>query len=569
MACFIFQKRPGTNYNLTPQQIRPMWDFLKENFFDQGKGFAEAINGAIAMTGHNDHRFWAEVMAGPKTAPRVKTNAIYAAESARNAAKQHAALAIKTADMPAGFRYARMVGEIPRQALVAIHGAVFPVTHGGGLILNPGEWSNFAKGWWTSMKVGDPRPAYDAQGKRMISPTGYKMRMGDVAHEEMKTAMVTHAKYGDARAAGVKINPEEGPQGILTSWLTSRPGWSRKAWLGLQVMRFNVWLSDMAPFYEQLNQGTISKGDFKAIAESMAEVANHATGVTNWQLGIAGKAAFAPQLTWSKVMRAVVDPAKTLATFAKMSSRIPVSPAERMVAYKRLGNATQFLGTTVAALTLNQALLSALGSKQKINFTDPMKADWMRFKTGEGHVFATRGPEEILRLMGHLTAIGYAGKKELKGESQREAALDAVAKFLQYKISPGIGQVGEFFYGKDVFGRPLPEPIQKARSAIGLMPQEPTKTKPQYTTLEYALQKGPIFIGGGARDVYNSMVERGMSVPDATALFRASLVSAGEFFGFGGYEESPTQEKPISPQQRIKQRNRELLKRLNRRNLEE
>jgi hypothetical protein len=199
----------------------------------------------------------------------------------------------------------------------------------------------------------------------------------------------------------------------------------------------------------------------------------------------------------------------------------------------------QFMATTYGGLLLNNELMKALGSDQRINFTDPSKPDFWRFKTGDGHVLATRGPEEVLRLIGHLTSIPFSTKQELKGASQRQAALDALQKFAQYKIAPGYGLSAEVLFGRDVFGRPLPPELQKAREAIGMHGQLPTPTKPQYTLGEYALGKSPIYIGGGARDYYNQLREQGMPASHALSMMRAALTSFGEFFGFGGYPETP------------------------------
>ncbi len=505
--CFDFQGKEK-DFDLTPQERRPIWEFMKSNYLDQGTSIEDAINEMSNATGAPP-RFFYEAAVGPKT-ERVRTAAIFEKEGARRKAIEQARDLIAKADTPAFAKAMKAVTEIPRASLTALHGGVFPVTHGGGLLLRPTAWKAFGEGWWTSWKS-----------------------INDAAYEKARLKLVTDNVYPYARDSGLKVNPDEGPQGILSGWLSSKPGWSKKAWLGLQVMRQELFKQYISRYPKEMWN--------KDLGTHLAEIANHSTGVTNIQMGAIGKSMFAPQLTASKFMRSFVDPVKTLDTFARMETGYgkTVTAGERAAAYQRLKNASEFIGITVGGLMLNQAIMSTLGSNQKINFTDPKKSDWMRFKTGNGYVLSTRGPEEFLRLAGHLVAISTASKQALHGQQPQAAAWETVSRFAQYKVAPGFSTLGELAYGRDLFGRPLPPPIQKARESIGLAPQQETAKKPQYSTPEYLLEKGPIFIGGGARDIYESLREHGASDELAMDILRGSLISLGEFTGFGAYKETP------------------------------
>lgn len=505
--CFNFQGKEK-DFNLTPRERRPIWEYMKANYLDQGQSLEDSIQEMSNATGAPP-RFFYEAVVGPKS-ERVRTAEMFAKEGNRRRAIEQARDLIRKADTPGFVKAMKAVSELPRASLTALHGGVFPVTHGGGLLLRPTAYPAFVKGWWTSWKsISTP------------------------AYERARLQLVTDPVYAYARDSGLKVNPDEGPQGILSGWLSSKPGWSKKAWLGLQVMRQELFKQYLSRFPKEMWD--------KDLGQHLAEIANHSTGVTNIQMGVIGKSMFAPQLTASKFTRAFVDPAKTLDTFARMEMGYgkTVTAGERAAAYQRLKNASEFIGVTVGGLMLNQALLSWAGSKQKINFSDPLKSDWMRFKTGNGYVLSTRGPEEFLRLAGHLVAISNASKRELHGQQPQAAAWETVSRFAQYKVAPGPGVIGELGYGRDLFGRPLPPPVQAARKAIGLTPQVGTPKKPQYTTPEYLLEKGPIFIGGGAREIYESLREHGASDQLAMDILRGAAVSAGEFLGFGAYKETP------------------------------
>lgn len=509
--CFDFQIKQK-DFDLKPEDIRPIWEFAKANYLDKGVSFEDTITQLSRETGAPP-RFFAEAFSGPKS-QRIKTAEIYRTESLRKRAINEAKDYIAGADTPTLVKALKAVAGFPRASLTALHGGVFPVTHGGGLLLRPSKWNAFAKGFAVSWKS-----------------------ISDSAYHVAKQDLLADPFYEYGRQSGLKIDPEEGPQGVLSGWLSGKEGWSKKAWLGLQRMRLEFFKQQIKGYPEEMR--TIDFG------KEMAAIANHATGVTNVNLGPISKTMFAPQLTASKFMRAIFDPIKTLNTFSRMSTGLgkAVTAGERAAAYKRVIGAAEFIGTTYAGLMLNQALMKAQGSKQQINFTQPLKSDWLRFKTGNGYVLATRGPEEVIRLLGHLIAIGMANKHDLYGKSPQAAAADTVSKFAQYKLHPTLQVVGEGMYGKDLFGRALPPEIQRLRGMVGLTPQAGTNSKPQYTLAEYASQKGPIFIGGGARDVYESLREQGMDRPDLNMLFRGALISAAEFTGFSAYRETEPQPK--------------------------
>ncbi len=528
--CFDWQKR---DFKLTPDEVRPLWEYAKAEYLDRGVSFEDTIH-ALVMESGAPARFWYEVFAGKK-ALRWRSNELLRKEYNRREAIDRAKKLVEWGDKTPIGKALFVATELPRMGLTFAHGGVFPVTHGGGLLLTPTRWVQFAKGWATSWKMAptlgitDPKMLFEAARLKLIT---------DDIHEF-------------ARNSGLKVDPNEGPQGILSGWVGRGPGWSRRSWLGLQVMRQELFKKYMARFPADV----MDEATYRAVGREMADIANKATGVTNYNIGVLGGAAFAPQLTASKVARVTVDPYKTIGaiiknpanmvdTFTKMfmGKGGEVTSAERAAAYIRLRYASEFMAATYIGLQLNDALLRASGNNQRINFKDPLKSDWMRFKGG-GLVMSSRGPEEIIRLFGRLVAIPYADKGRLQQQfrtaSPRAAMTAAVAQFGEYKINPNIQVPTEFLAGQDLFGRPLPEGIQNVRKSFGMQAPEESPLKPQYSGWEYTAQKGPIFIGGAARDMYEDLRERGLPAPDALTLARGALIASGEFAGFGAYRERP------------------------------
>jgi hypothetical protein len=143
--CFNYQAATAgkeKDFGLKASEIRPIWEYAKKRYLENGVSYEETINELVRETGA-PARFFEEVFTGPKTARGFKTKEMFAKEDARRNAIYQAHQTIARADMPAWAIYARKVGEIPRATLTAFHGGVFPVTHGGALLLRPRAWKAF------------------------------------------------------------------------------------------------------------------------------------------------------------------------------------------------------------------------------------------------------------------------------------------------------------------------------------------------------------------------------------------------------------------------------------------
>ena len=96
-------------------------------------------------------------------------------------------------------------------------------------------------------------------------------------------------------------------------------------------------------------------------------------------------------------------------TFANWGN---ASPGEKAAAWTQFSGATQYLGTGLGMLAANQGVLWATGQKDKINLTDPTKADFLSFK-GNGLEWSIPGMHSEIKTLGKILAISFADSKSV------------------------------------------------------------------------------------------------------------------------------------------------------------
>lgn len=459
---------------LTTDRVAAIWRYAKANYLDRGASFEETLSGIS-----NDVGIPRDVVARAFTKPkalRSVTNEVFEKQEARRNAIRNAKQYVQTIDAPAALKLLNVLTSVPRRILTFGHGPVFPVTH--------------------ALELGGSEPAayFKAVGDswRFAKKSSHAAAMDALRNEEL---------YPMARRGGLVVDPEQGPQGILTG---GSGGWARRAWDALKVTRMEL-------FKDRFN--TLPKAEQTLDnAKLISSQINHSTGAMSpgeFGIGALSKGMFAPQLTMSKIAKTFVDPTKTAITYGKVLAGEEVPFSERNIASLRTRQAAKAVGSLAGLLVINQGFNIASGSKDRVNFTDRSKGDWLRPKAF-GHTLNMRGSEELIRLVGNLVAISQASHKELRGKSRTESVRDAVARYGQYKLDPSIQIAGEAALGEDTFGRPLPWSSEKG-----------TPSRPKYTTTEYIMTKGPIWLGGATREVYDAFREEGLNATDATSLIRA------------------------------------------------
>ena len=302
---------------------------------------------------------------------------------------------------------------------------------------------------------------------------------------------------------------------------------SARTWGALVETRFRLWNQAME---RHIKSGKYSADDIDSIGKELAVWANHATGSGKGIISsnrILSEAFFGPKLAQSYWNRLIGDPVKTLNTWANWSK---ASAGEKVVAMQRLQGAMTAAATYSGMLLANQALLSATGQKDKINWTDPSQSDWLGFK-GFGFRWSLPGAmHSEINLIGQIIAAQSMTPEQLakvgvavphgKISADRLLALRqqyVARQLLQYaegKATPLYGLGKELVTGHDFFGRPLPWSSDKG-----------TPKKPPVSWGEYAWSKAPIPLTGGAKYVYEQLRKAGASVMDASMWMRAAMIS--------------------------------------------
>lgn len=438
-------------------------------------------------------------------------------------------------------------------ATITGHGTTGMGTHAGGVAFRPTEatryWRNFGRqfGMWANKSF----------------------------HDELIFRLKNNPLYETAKSAGLAVDPDKTytDYSMYAKWLENppkalgKPGKLAAAFIksgergfdALKMQRMEMFESEMNNLSPEL------KADPET-AKLIADMTNKATGAIprtspiepsganlldrkENQLynmaknGISDTVLFAPRLLASRWMRATFDPVKTVYTFANWSNE---SPAARRVATIKARHAAEFVATYAGALLINQALLSASGSKQAVNFNNPAEPDWLKFKGFDKIVTADGGLLDPIRLIGQIVLADIihdmdASEEFRYSDSKFLKVGDRLLKYARGKANPTFGLIIDATTGKDFTGRPLPFDLPSL--VTGKNP--PTQTAkeeryhPKYTWKEWIAQHGPIPISGGTKVVYDQLRKSGRTDAEAKDIIAGAVATAFEMTGEKISEDNP------------------------------
>jgi hypothetical protein len=490
-----------------------IWKWAKANGIDQGLPY-EKVHDAI-----NNHFFggvgrpeWThEILGGRKTPLRQLSTEAWRTQYNRRMAVGYAKDQIKAQALSPTARAFQRVWSAPRNAAVFMHGWVFPITHGGDLLLRPASWGTFFRGLFNT----------------------YSKSFSSAGTERLLDAMRRDPLYNMALRSGLDVGAKSHAGNLVNRPVKGNQ--STRAWDILTTMRFDLWNQAMQKY---IKPGQMNEAEILDYGKNMAEWANHATGSAKMPVPGAGALLFGPKLTASKLARLGADPLKTFNTFANWNA---ATPGEKAVAWQRLSGLGQYLGTGLGFLAANYGLNRALGTKDKdnVNFTDQTKSDWLAFKIG-GIQLGIPGLHSEIRTLGKILAIPFMDAKALKAASYGEARnrqeyLQKVAgDYLFSKVTPTIGVGKELVTGEAFGGRPLP-----------LLPWAPKGTvkKPAYSWHEWLASHGPIIASEPAKYVYDHLREGGASPPLAETVVKGLIITGLGATGLQARDISTPQEK--------------------------
>ncbi len=428
-----------------------------------------------------------DIMSGRKTPFHEVATEMWKKQYNRRVIIQQAQEISRLANLGPVAKKLRQLWNIPRTVSVFGHGVVFPITHGGDLAFRPTSWGTFIKGTWETYKGANP---YKGKGAAFTEQALKGIERDDL--------------YDLGLRGGVDMGPMSHPSGLISRTYT---GPAQRAWDMLTVMRFNLWKQAVSKYITP----ETSQAQTLAYAKKFATWANNATGSGKGPIAnIGGEGLFGPKLTQSKLNRIFSDPIETVKTFADWKN---AAPEERAIAWQRMSGAAQFVGTNLGFLAVNQGLLYALGQKDKINFTDPLKGDYMTFK-GAGILGNVPGLHTEVRTLAKILATSFESSRQLRGESRVANVAKIGGQYAIAKLHPGIQRGLEVGLGQNWLGRPVPWSSDPG-----------TKAKPRLTWGEYAGSIGPIPLEGPIGYTYDHLRKTGMSSLDATGAVKGLILT--------------------------------------------
>lgn len=483
---------------LTQEERVAIWKYAKDFYVDQGvTDISTTISGVAKDLGLRPE--WvADTFAKPKSI-RTVSNELYKKMSDRRTAIEQAKDYVQAIDTPAWKKFVRAIYNVPFSVAVAYHGTVGGVTHAGSVMFRPTAWREY----WTNFAKQAP----------LVASKGF--------HEAAMQGLTRDENFVLGKRAGLATDPNKvyTDYEAYAKYLGVQAG--RRGFDALKLLRQEMFNREWEKISATIKSDPQTSLD---MAKLTAENVNHATGALSArERGFIANAArtadpiaFAARLEASRWARIIGDPIKTADTFLRWKY---ASAPERHIAMQRVKHAAEFTATFVGSLVANQALLSVSGSKDKINFTDPSKSDWLKHKVA-GHTVMTDGG--LLAPVRLLSRVVYNDllrpRKELRGATRTESVLKDIGQYSLGKVAPTVGIVKELVTGETFAGRLLPW-------------SQDTSKKPKMTWNEWAMSHAPIPLSGATREAYDSMRERGMTHLDAKALLKGLAAFGVEMTG--------------------------------------
>lgn len=327
-----------------------------------------------------------------------------------------------------------------------------------------------------------------------------------------------HPELYNALVQGIKETP---PGGL---------DYETRVRIGLKVDRavpedFTLWGKDMGKLGKLLGSGTKAADMLKVHrneifnqewskltpeeqalpgrAGLLADWANQATGAgstgSGWGASLVNELGFAAKLESSNWASVVTGPLKSA---FQLASKDPTIKADAAFRLKQGG---QLVGTYLGMLGVNYGINSALGDEDNVNFTDPIRGDFMLFKF-KGRTIGLDRQTHIINFLARELQATY--------KEATKTPAEIAGQYVQGKLSPFYSLGSDAIRGKDFIGRPMPWVADDRK-------QEQKEKYPQYTLGELLTEHGPIPFADGARAMYDSMRHAGAGESQSKAIMEA------------------------------------------------
>lgn len=460
-----------TENEVMGKTVGAVWKKAKE-YLDKGESNFDDIRHKIAVDLGMPVEEVTQKLTEPKSVREV-TNEMYAKMSARRAVVAQARSWLKQQAMPGWYRFATALPSGFFDLATFGHGTVGMITHSGINMFHPGRWSSYWSNFFRQFKL-----------MGVFDKGAY--------HEKMMQSLIRDPNYITAKRAGLKVDPALFTDDYQKNWASS---YLKK--IGLSGNRgFDALKLYRMDRFNQVWEGLPDAVKNKDMAKLIADGINHESGAVKMQFrDWANWTFFAPKLEGSRWAWLVGDPAKATKIISEWKT---ASPEQRQFAVSQAKEKAVIAGTYLTMLAANQGLLSASGSDQKINFTDPRKSDFLAFKAAGQKVSIISPMLGVVRLLANMI---HASTGEKQGFEKRETRAENMettgADYLRGKLSPFSGVAADIATQSDFQKRPLPfsfDPVPASVKKQGL---------DRYTYSEYALEHlAPIPVEEAIREVW-------------------------------------------------------------------
>jgi len=475
---------------MTPQQVKVLWNWAKRRYLDKAMTDFEDVKEGIATDFGIPKSDVARALAQPK-AIRTITDDMYRKMSEQRRLKESAKNWLTDQSRPGWLKFTRSVPRVFFAAKVFGMAQVGMITHAGLNVFNPSAWSTY----W---------PNFLRQYKLM------GLHDQGAYHERMMQELVRDPLYTKARRAGLANDPAKFSDDYQNNEMVK---WFRK--VGLAGNRgFDALKLFRQARFNQLWNALPESLQTPESSRMLADSVNHATGVvnmpfrewSNWTF-------FAPKLEASRWAWMVKDPLVAAKTFVDWKD---ASYEQRHFALAEFKQKATIAATYAGLLALNQGILSASGSDQELNLTNPRKGDFMAFKAG-GHNIGIVGPMlGMVRLFANMLHAATGKRGKLEQTQTRFAEMGStLAEYGRGKLSPFAAFGADVVSQADLFGRPLPFSDDKVPKRY--------KQEGPYTYGEYAGQTfSPIPVSEALREVWK---DQGLSDSQIQVYLNALLTA--------------------------------------------
>ena len=365
-----------------------VWAYAKANYFEHIADFDfDEVAHGISMGTGIPHAKVVKILTSVRNI-KVATDAMYRDMDARRKLRNSAKQWLLNQNIPQLAKIYRFIPRVFFMDKVFGHGTVGMVTHAGMNFYDVDAWRTYF-------------PAFIRQ---------YLLAFSTVKHEQWIHEQTRKPNFIMWKRAGLKCDPYQYADDYQNAAIKAAFGKFNISKLAgadgfdaLKEFRINYANQLWNAYPPGRRQKILEDGQVvtnMTLASDIADRVNHATGIVRrtfrqW----ASDAFFAPRLEASRWALMIADPARAAGIAANWKN---ATEDERDFARAEVKQKARLMAMYFGLLAINSAILSMTDSKSKVNWNNPMRADFLGFKIA-GHNVGVVGP--LLGIVRYLSKV--------------------------------------------------------------------------------------------------------------------------------------------------------------------